>query len=50
MNNEEIRCRRCGRLLMKGEVKLIEIKCPKCGYVQQFPQKPEKAARQTAGS
>lgn len=29
----EIRCRRCRRLLMKGEVKQVEVKCPKCGYV-----------------
>jgi len=28
----EIRCR---RLLMKGEIKWVEIKCPKCGYVQK---------------
>jgi len=27
----EIRCR---RLLMKGEIKRVEIKCPKCGCVQ----------------
>lgn len=32
----EIRCRRCRRRLMKGEVKKIEIKCPKCGCVQEF--------------
>ena len=30
----EIRCRRCRRLLMKGEIKQVEIKCPKCGCVQ----------------
>ena len=29
----EIRCRRCRRLLMKGEIRQVEIKCPKCGYV-----------------
>ncbi len=31
---KEIRCKRCKRLLMKGYVMLIEIKCPKCGYLQ----------------
>ncbi|MEA3224216.1 MAG: Com family DNA-binding transcriptional regulator [Thermodesulfobacteriota bacterium] len=30
----EIRCKKCGRLLMKGEIIEVEIKCPKCGYVQ----------------
>lgn len=28
------RCKKCARLLFKGEVKKIQIKCPKCGYVQ----------------
>lgn len=32
----EIRCKRCKRLLMKGEVWAIEIKCPKCGVIQYF--------------
>ncbi|QPJ62939.1 MAG: Com family DNA-binding transcriptional regulator [Candidatus Nitronauta litoralis] len=32
--NKQIRCRKCNRLLMKGEVHYIEIKCPKCGYLQ----------------
>jgi len=32
----EIRCRRCRRLLLKGEVKQVQIKCPKCGCLQQF--------------
>jgi len=31
---DEIRCRRCGRLLMKGHVRLVEVKCPKCGFIQ----------------
>jgi phage FluMu protein Com len=30
----EIRCKKCRRLLMKGEVKAVEIKCPKCGHIQ----------------
>lgn len=32
----EIRCRRCGRLLMKGYVEAVEVKCPKCRYIQLF--------------
>ncbi len=30
----DIRCRKCRRLLMKGKVKEVEIKCPKCRYIQ----------------
>jgi iron complex transport system substrate-binding protein len=37
----EIRCKRCGRLLMKGFIKAIEVKCPKCGYVQIFSEMDE---------
>jgi len=33
---QEIRCKKCRRLLMKGEVRQIEIKCPKCGYIQKI--------------
>ena len=33
---KEIRCKKCRRLLMKGEVKEVEIKCPKCGYIQKI--------------
>jgi phage FluMu protein Com len=29
----EIRCKKCNRLLMKAWWIKIEIKCPKCGYV-----------------
>jgi len=32
----EIRCKRCGRLLMKGEVRVVEIKCPRCGCIQRI--------------
>ncbi len=32
----DIRCRCCRRLLMKGEIKRVEIKCPKCGCVQKL--------------
>ncbi|MFO0753495.1 MAG: Com family DNA-binding transcriptional regulator [Thermodesulfovibrionales bacterium] len=38
---KEIRCRKCNRLLMKGEVEVVEIKCPKCGYVQRIDRKGE---------
>ncbi len=30
----EIRCRRCNRLLFRGRVDYVEIKCPKCHCVQ----------------
>ncbi|MBI4621059.1 MAG: Com family DNA-binding transcriptional regulator [Desulfobacterales bacterium] len=30
------KCKKCGRLLFKGEAKTIEIKCPKCGYIQNI--------------
>lgn len=33
---KEIRCRSCNRLLLKGRVAQIEIKCPKCGCLQCF--------------
>lgn len=36
---KEIRCKKCRRLLMKGEIKLVEIKCPKCGYIQKIKEK-----------
>jgi iron complex transport system substrate-binding protein len=35
----EIRCKKCKRLLMKGEVKEVEIKCPKCGCIQRINEK-----------
>ncbi len=36
MSNDfkEIRCKKCNRLLMQGEIAEIKIKCPKCGYLQ----------------
>jgi phage FluMu protein Com len=33
---EEIRCRRCQKLLLKAVVVYGEIKCQKCGYVQNI--------------
>ncbi len=38
----EIRCRRCGRLLLKGEIKRVEVKCPKCGYLQRAGSHTER--------
>lgn len=37
-----IRCIKCGRLLMKGCNVQVEIKCPKCGYVQIINHKSKK--------
>lgn len=31
---EEIRCIKCGALLMKGKIIKIEIKCRKCKHIQ----------------
>ena len=36
-----IRCKKCRRLLLKGEIREIEIKCPKCGYTQVLESKPK---------
>lgn len=33
---EEFRCQSCKRLLLRGRVEKIEIKCPRCGCVQTF--------------
>ncbi len=32
----EIRCKKCNRLLLKGKVSEIEIKCPKCHFINSF--------------
>ena len=47
----EIRCQRCGRLLLRAEsLRNAEIKCPKCGYLNRFTAPPtrDKLARATA--
>ena len=31
-----VRCKYCNRLLFRGFAKMIEIKCPKCGIVQEI--------------
>ena len=50
-NLTEIRCIRCNRLLFKGQVEWVEIKCPKCRYCQVITSTshcfvPEKMADQ----
>ncbi|WP_083823233.1 Com family DNA-binding transcriptional regulator [Desulfovibrio sp. 6_1_46AFAA] len=30
-NCEEIRCCHCGKLLAKGQARIMEFKCPRCG-------------------
>lgn len=39
---KEIRCKKCRRLLMKGEAGFVEIKCPKCGCIQRIGKDMEK--------
>ena len=41
----ETRCKKCSRLFFRGEIKVgaIEIKCPKCGYVQKIIETIEKS-------
>lgn len=41
----EIRCVKCKRMLMKAVELNIEIKCPKCGYVQRFIGIPPKVGK-----
>ncbi|MGD8720022.1 MAG: Com family DNA-binding transcriptional regulator [Candidatus Zixiibacteriota bacterium] len=47
----EIRCQRCGRLLLRAEsLRNAEIKCPKCGHLNRFtaPSARDKLARPEA--
>jgi len=41
----EERCKKCGRLFFRGEIRdgAIEIKCPKCGYIEKIFRKPKKS-------
>lgn len=32
----EVRCQKCGRLLFKGIIEAVEIKCPRCGALQRY--------------
>lgn len=36
---KEIRCKKCGVLLMKGEVKSVQVKCRSCGHLQMIYEK-----------
>lgn len=36
------RCKKCARLLFKGTVKKIQIKCPKCGCTQTVKGRAKK--------
>lgn len=42
--SKETRCKKCKRLFFRGEFEKgdIEIKCPKCGYIQNIFRKPQK--------
>jgi phage FluMu protein Com len=45
----EIRCKKCGRLLMKGVVVAVEIKCPKCKYINVIKQSTNPKNMLTSG-
>ena len=42
MKQKSVRCKKCSRLLFKGKNYEVEIKCPKCGYVQILNGSPPK--------
>ncbi|WP_241654076.1 Com family DNA-binding transcriptional regulator [Geovibrio thiophilus] len=35
-NDKEYRCPNCSKLLMKGDVNLVQIKCPRCKNIVTF--------------
>ncbi len=41
---KEIRCGQCGRLLMKGEVVNVAIKCPRCKTINRITISGKKTA------
>ncbi len=46
--SKDFRCKGCCRLLFKGQIQLVEIKCPRCGCLQKIDGcrcTDEKAAR-----
>jgi len=44
---KEIRCKKCKALLLKGEVKEIQIKCRKCGHIQLIKEVHYKPGYET---
>ena len=41
---KEIRCHKCGKLLAKGEILVIELKCPRCkayNFLRAVSARPE---------
>jgi len=48
----EIRCERCGKLLLKkeGSFDLFEIKCPRCGYIQRVKNEKIYVAKDENGN
>lgn len=41
----DIRCGNCNRLLCKGCVEWLEIKCPRCGKIHVCPKKNQPDAK-----
>jgi phage FluMu protein Com len=35
-NDKEYRCPNCGKLLMKGDVNIVQIKCTRCKNIVTF--------------
>lgn len=33
---EPVKCKKCGRILLRGEIVKAEIKCMKCKYTNKF--------------
>ena len=46
----EIRCGQCGRLLGKGDIVHVEIKCPRCGTLNQIIRSADSAATGRPGA
>ena len=34
----ELRCQKCGKLFFRGKIIFVEIKCPRCGHLQELEQ------------
>jgi phage FluMu protein Com len=42
---QDFRCGRCRRLLARGDVLYVAIKCPRCGLMNQFQKASEPLTR-----